>query len=401
MFHRIAFVLQKILLLISFRVNMLIKRVGIWLSRDSNCFWAIGTREVASVVWNLGQGIGNSKTVNLEAHQFYNQEYSYTPRSFANGILNKLFQIIYGPILLGYFLNYSYGLIYVGSSGYLISDLDDREFEFSYIHSKRIPLVIFLVGSDIRSPRKMRELEEITGEENYGTYQYGFLDPKEFNIIDERQKNRAKIIDKNASIIFQTKFDQASYLKSTTMPFPFILSDKLFSSDLQKFDLLNPIKILHAPTNPFIKGTQLVRAVVKKLKTEGYEFEYEELWHVPHEQVLEKLRSTHIVLNEFYSFIPGFLSLESLASSCVLITRADEKFESELPKGSNAAWVPTAPYEIYDHLKYFLDNPTKMRIQAKKAYEWAGIHAAASITGSILTAKLEKLTSPNNYFKND
>lgn len=55
---------------------------------------------------------------------------------------------------------------------------------------------------------------------------------------------------------------------------------------------IKKIKIL-SPSNPFVKGTSLVRAAIKKLQVEGYDFEYIELQKMPNEVVLEHLNISY------------------------------------------------------------------------------------------------------------
>ena len=188
---------------------------------------------------------------------------------------------------------------------------------------------------------------------------------------EHTRKRLAQVAEKYADKIINPAVDQMTYIKRMTYPFIYFLSDNLFKSELEKFNNPNEVVVLHAPSSPIIKGTPLVRAAIKKLTVEGYIFKYVELINAPHEKVLKELQKAHIVLNEFYAFVPGVFGLEAMASNCALLTSADEYVETTLPNGANKAWYVTPYWNIYDNLKFFLDNPEKIKTQAIAGFEWA------------------------------
>jgi hypothetical protein len=120
-----------------------------------------------------------------------------------------------------------------------------------------------------------------------------------------------------------------------------------------------------------IKGTPLVRAAVKKLQLEGYDFEYRELIGVSNHDMLEALNKAHVVLNEFYALVPGQFGVEAMASHCALMTSADEKIETSLPKGANSAWMVTEYWNVYDNLKRLLDDHSLIKQYADAGFIWA------------------------------
>jgi hypothetical protein len=86
---------------------------------------------------------------------------------------------------------------------------------------------------------------------------------------------------------------------------------------------------------------------------------------------LKHLSGAHIVLNEFYAFMPGMFGVEAMASHCALMTSADEKIETSLPVGSNSAWMVTEYWNIYDNLKRLLDDHSLIKKYADAGYLWA------------------------------
>ena len=190
-----------------------------------------------------------------------------------------------------------------------------------------------------------------------------------------RLKEFCKITDKYADIIFNYETDQISYLKKKCYPFFYNFESKKFQLDLKKFNNLKTVKIVHAPTNPIIKGTPIIRAVIQKLKKLNYNIEYHELVDLKNSEVLKELKDAHIVINELYGYSPGLFSIEGMFSSCMVITSASEKFEKLLPKNSSKSWVVGNYLNLEKQLLYYLNRKEKIRIIAEKGYKWAQTNA--------------------------
>ena len=183
-------------------------------------------------------------------------------------------------------------------------------------------------------------------------------------VYDKEKKDLATSADTYADLIFSTPVDNMSYIKSKQYLWKLITDKECFHKK-EKKQLNSKIKILHAPTNMIFKGTPLVRAAIKKLQMENYDFDYVELQNVKNKIVLEHLKTTDIVLNQFYSFIPALFGIEAMASNCAVLMSADPSIDSDITENSENAWLITKYWEIYDNLKYLLDNPNKIKYTLK------------------------------------
>ncbi|MGZ8475242.1 MAG: hypothetical protein ACXWWQ_03320 [Candidatus Limnocylindria bacterium] len=65
-----------------------------------------------------------------------------------------------------------------------------------------------------------------------------------------------------------------------------------------------PLRVLHAPSNPFVKGSARIREVIAGLVAEGVPIELVELVGVPNSAVREELARCHFVVDQLYSDIP-------------------------------------------------------------------------------------------------
>jgi hypothetical protein len=379
-----AFFFQKILLSLSY---YFFKMIG----NQRNITWVIGVDEIAANIKYISETMTDSYSVSLSKNRFYGFRYDYSLVAKDNSKIDLIIRAVVGPVLLGYLLNNAKGFFYIFSTGFLLSHIDGRNYEFAYIKGKNKKLVCCFVGNDIRSLKKMIEFSKENKFELAANYYYSFAPGLLSDDYDDSKKRIAVAADRHADLVFNYEFDQMSYLKSMCLPNYYFYPDSGFYKDDNKFINQLDIIIVHAPSSPIIKGTQLVRAAIDKLRSEGYKFKYVEFIEASNTDVLEQLKSAHIVLNEFYSFVPGLFGVEAMASHCALLTSADEEVELSLPRGSNKAWMVTKHYEVYDNLKTLLDSPSLVKQYADSGYEWALEHAAISSTGKKLENKLNKL----------
>lgn len=333
----------------------------------------IGVTEIAKMIYLYDHLFKNSKTVCLDSNKFYNLKYDFSivqRQGYSGYLTYGIKRIIYGYILLAY-LACKYDLfIYFWSSGFLL----DREYDFEFLKRKKKKIITIFVGDDIRSPKKLREKLNKLEYDSFLDY-VGLANPYYLSDeYDEKKKRVAIISDKYADLCFSCSVDQASYLTSKQYFLPYAYDINDFNRNDDKFKKTNKIKILHAPSYPFVKGTPLVRAAIKKLKIEGYDFDYKELINAPNKQVLDELRNSHIVLNQFYAFVPGIFGVESLANHCAVLMSADPDIETGLPQDAKGAWLITKYWQIYDNLKFLLDNLDEIKKYADAGYNFALNH---------------------------
>lgn len=366
-------IIQRILLVLSYWFFW----CCIWRSKN-RISWVVGVEENAAFIKYISSSIPDSYSVCLYENQYYDFRYNFIKKKSKSKYMNVVKKTVIGPLLLGLLLNRSNNFFYIGQNGFLLSGLDGRKFEFMYVKSKNKNIVCFFTGTDIRSPRLMLDFAHKNEIDVHSNYLY-LISPQSLTLEYETSKKKlAGVADNYADLVFNASVDQMSYFTKKTQPFIYFYPDENFVKNDTKFSDIKIYRICHAPTSPILKGTQLVRAAIAKLRAEGYRFEYIELIGVSNEVVLKKLRSSHIVLNEFYAFVPGLFGVEAMASHCALVTSADEHIEPDLPLTSNKAWYVTKNYEVYDHLKDLLNSPDLIKKYADAGYEWAIENASFS-----------------------
>jgi len=331
--------------------------------------WVVVGVETALMLKNISSALPYSISVNFESNKFYNR--SYTFQLYSKSIIQKAIVTFYSPMLLGYLMTRHDRFLYLGAAGFIKQRSDGRRKEFKFLKTRNKKLVCYFLGSEIRSFTLLNDYAKVHQIDVVTTYQG--ISHAGINST-QRELNRktlGEVADEYADKIFNPSTDQMSYIKQETFPCMYFLESSLFECIKNKFESVEEIVVLHGPSSPIIKGTPIVRAAIKKLKEEGYQFKYIELIDVPHDLMLQALSSAHIVLNEFYAFVPGVFGVEALAHSCALLTSADSNIEPTLSEGANNAWKVTPYWSVYDNLKVFLDNPHMIEQQAKAGYEWA------------------------------
>lgn len=355
--------------------------------------WVIGPNEVASMVAQIAETVPGSFSALIVRHPYYAGPYDYQPPSGEGGARARWRLRVTNAWLFGRLARRARGFVYLSQNGYLSEQHDDRRFEFSFLKRHGVKLVCFFTGSDIRSPALMAKHEAETGLPNSSSYQH-YTNP-EFTTraYDDSRRRLAEIADEFADLILTMRVDQSSYLTRDTLPFIYFTPDDEIAGTFEKFDDLERPVVLHAPSSPITKGTQLVRAAVDALHRKGLDFEYVELSDVPHEEVKHALARAHVVLNQFYAHVPGVFGVEAMAAGCVMLTSADEHIEPDLPRGSNEAWTVTKHFEVAERLEEVLSNPVQMRAQAEAGVRWVREHAAAGRSGERLRMLLAEIES--------
>jgi hypothetical protein len=318
----------------------------------------IGVDEIANCTYYLNKIFKKeSISVNFARNKFYkSNSYDYSI-NVENKYLIYFIKLFYGPYLLAKLSNQADVFIYFWWTGFCI----DREVDYKFLRKKNKKIVCIFVGSDIRSPKLTEEAFNKKGEDHFLRYT---------NITNINTENRVisvvKKAEKYANIIISPRKVQLSYLTNSIDNFMYTIDNKILNPNYKKIED-GTIKIVHAPSNPIVKGTPLVRAAIKKLQVEGYNFEYVELQNKSNIEVLEHLTDSHIVLNQFYASMPGVFGIEAMAKNNAVLMSGDYE---NLPTNGKKPWIRTKYWEVYDNLKYLLDNPEKIEEYANSGYEF-------------------------------
>lgn len=124
----------------------------------------------------------------------------------------------------------------------------------------------------------------------------------------ERQRARVRFMSRHADIVVDNPlcghYQQRAYINWFHVGFP---HDPAFFYNCTPSKTAvegGHVRILHSPSNPAVKGTDQIDAVINKLKTEGVAFEYTRITGMPRTEVMEHLRHCDLVIDQLYSDSP-------------------------------------------------------------------------------------------------
>lgn len=381
-FYLLIHFAQKFLLWSSYIIcSLLIRR-----SKKVEPNFVVGVDEVASILHQLSIALPESITVNLTRNRLYSHRYSFNLGEYLGA---KYFRHIISPILLGYLACRYSKFVYISANGFLNTYHDGRNYEFAFLKKKKAKIICYFTGSDIRSHKLLNAFAEKHKIDVITTYQGMVNKGADSPMRELHRKKLAHAAETYADVIFNPATDQMGYFERETLPFLNFYPDEKIKKNPDKWRNLDRITIVHSPSSPIIKGTPLVRAAIKKLQEEGYQFEYIELLNVKNEVVLKALGRAHIVLSQFYAFVPGIFGIEAMANNSVLVTSADSRFERSLPPDANKAWVVTPYWLIYDNLKKLLDQPEALQQQADCGTDWTLEHCSFTKSSQRLRAAVD------------
>jgi hypothetical protein len=141
--------------------------------------------------------------------------------------------------------------------------------------------------------------------------------------------------------------------------------------DVEKFNFNNNenkiLKVLHAPSAPHKKGTDIIDTTLNRLKDEGFIFEFISVRNLPHKDLLNLLSTSDILVDELVFHGPGGLSFEAMLSGCAVATRY---LESSPAVFQPPIWSIDAE-NIYEKLKILITDNQLRRELILKGKEYA------------------------------
>lgn len=129
-----------------------------------------------------------------------------------------------------------------------------------------------------------------------------------------QHRRRANFIERHVDVLVgaplsSAQFATRKFINTMAIGIPFALSDIPHSSinvsSVQVDSALSgsspPVRVLHCPSNPRVKGTDDIRAAIQRLQAKGIAIDYVEVIGRPHADVLEEIQRCDLVVDQLYS----------------------------------------------------------------------------------------------------
>jgi len=142
-----------------------------------------------------------------------------------------------------------------------------------------------------------------------------------------------------------------------------------------EYDKRNNIpKIIHTPTDPAVKNTNMFEEAIEILEQENkFKFKYENVYNIPHKLTMVYKKTSHILLDHLQGYY-GISSLEAAAQGCIPFINLHPKVKEEFDKVSGVNTIPfinvESPEMIKPYLEAFLSNPELLEQTCKVKHIW-------------------------------
>jgi hypothetical protein len=132
------------------------------------------------------------------------------------------------------------------------------------------------------------------------------------------------------------------------------------------------IVILHAPSNPKVKGSSTIKQEINSLIKLGYQIEFRELEKLPNEEVLKQINNSDLIVDQLYSETPmaGFSTEAAFFAKPAIVCGYAKKWFNEIyPPGKIPPTVYCHPDNFLETLQFVINNMSYVKevgIEAKK-----------------------------------
>lgn len=237
-----------------------------------------------------------------------------------------------------------------------------------------------LFGLDLRLFKRRKKVIAVTYQgsdarqanycvKHYETSHYTKEDAIDQKAIDEEKIFRISFFEKNADLIYATNPDLLNMLpeRAKFRPYTKLQPEewKPFFSDYTK----KRISILHAPSNPKVKGTEYVNKAIKQLQDEGYEIEYMLLQNIPNSEVIEYYKKADLVIDQLLVGWYGGFAVECMALGKPVMCYIRESDLKYIPQRmrEDMPIIKVTKETLYQQLKEMLDHKQDLAEIARKS----------------------------------
>ena len=159
--------------------------------------------------------------------------------------------------------------------------------------------------------------------------------------------------------------------------------------------------ILHCPSKPQAKGTEIIRSVINDLKAEGYKFSYNEIINKSHDEVLAALDECTFVVDQLYSdlHMAGFATEAAFYSKPAIVGGYELDKLSEICGSTYTAptyQIKPTPSDLRKAIIFFLENSDKCEELGRQAHIFVEKHYKPSVVARNLL-KIINNDIPNDW----
>ncbi|WP_400994014.1 glycosyltransferase [Agromyces sp. GXQ0307] len=149
--------------------------------------------------------------------------------------------------------------------------------------------------------------------------------------------------------------------------------------------------VLHAPTNPAVKGTALIEPTVERLDADGI-IDYQRVIKVPADQMPARYASADVVLDQFALGIYATTSIEAMAAGRLVVAHLHDQVRDHIREvtGLEPPVVEATPDTIGEVLRDVADRPEHYRRIAERGPAYVDAVHDGALSARVLAPFLGK-----------
>jgi len=256
----------------------------------------------------------------------------------------------------------------------------NQSFELKYAKARNKKIISVFVGTDARYFRAFQQ--------QYDVSQWQFPDGWSHN-DPNFHLSLIRNAEKYSDIVYSVPDQAGLQLK----PYYHIHVPVATSSIKCKVPKNTIPKVIHAPSIPYKKGTDIIEATLQQLKDEGLQFDFVSLRDMQNSEVLNHLYDADVVVDEIVYHGPGSLSFEAMLSGCAVATR----YLQDSPACFQPPVCNINTENIYFKLRELLSDKQLIGDMAIKGREYAMKKNAPEVIISDMLRNLKEARTPDYY----
>ena len=143
--------------------------------------------------------------------------------------------------------------------------------------------------------------------------------------------------------------------------------------------LLNPynfekIKICHAPTNRYYKGSDIIIPICKKLERENYNVKFILIENKTHDEVIQIKKQCDILVDQVGDrggWGYGMSSIEAMSLGLCCVTQINNQVNKLIP---HHPFISINNGNLYEKLNSLIKNKVQLEQIKKDSYEWVKLN---------------------------
>lgn len=144
-----------------------------------------------------------------------------------------------------------------------------------------------------------------------------------------------------------------------------------------------PVRIVHAPTNRFLKGTEFIEEAIAQLRREGLDLQFTLIENLTHAEATAAYQQADLVIDQLRIGDYGLVSIEAMAMGKAVICFMRKDL---LPKYPGLPIVSASPLTLTHTLRDLLHNPRLLQQLGRRGRAYAETHHDVSKAADKLVA---------------